>query len=1138
MESRATGCNDSIVRICLKLFAVSWLLLGLVPSLAWAQYVDESKQEDGLHSHRPQRFAITGARIIPSIGAEIAQGAMVIDQGKIIAIGEVAKVAIPQGVPTYDLTGKTIYPGFIDAYHDVAVESEAGKQAYWNSRVRPELDIVDYLTAEMTDDSVRRQQGIVAMMYAPKGAIIDGTGAVASVGGSENPARRIIKEGIGQQAELTVSRGSRGGGYPSSPMGAVALARQAFYDAKWYQEAWKVVNANPSVERPEVNTSLAILGEVVAGDRSLFVETSNELFVLRADRFAREFGVGLVVLGSGREYRRLDEVAATGRAIICPLDFPKAPNVASLSEARSVSLETLMHWDHAPENPGRLAAAGVKLAFTTRGLESPGSFLKQVRTAVERGLSPTDALRALTVGAAEILGVQDQLGTLERGKLASFVVTDGELFDSKSKVTETWVAGVRYESKPEPASKIDAKWNLIVAASGEKSELNLNVEVKSLGGKYSIELVTQEKDDASKETEAAQPDAEKSDFPAESESADSDTTDPGTAKDEGTTDDLVEETEQPSKAGTDNPAKRGSGRGSKSKSPAKFDNIKLDGVVLSGTVQGKSLNEKGVARWSLIIDSVEGDSILGRFVWPDGTATGLTLNRMKAEVETSPETAPSDEAKPAEGEVETEEADAAKPEPEKPKKIEGKSKQASFAVNYPLGAFGQTELPKAEELVLFSNFTVWTSGSDGIIQGGSVLIGNGMIKAVYKAGEEFQIAEGTMVVQGDGRHLSPGIIDCHSHMATDSGVNESSQAITAEVRIGDLVDCNDMTIYRQLAGGTTSANILHGSANPIGGQNQVIKLRWGSGDEAMKFAQAPQGIKFALGENVKRSNGSQAQTRYPGSRMGVEQIIRDAFYSANEYRLQHRQWETQRTGLPPRIDLELKALAEIVEGTRWVHCHSYRQDEILALIRTLDDFGIQIGTFQHILEGYKVADAMKKHGAMASAFADWWAYKIEVADAIPYAGSLMHEQGVIVSFNSDDPELGRRLNHEAAKAVKYGGVEPDEALKFVTLNPARQLRVDQYVGSIEVGKHADVVVWTGSPLSTLSRVDQTWIDGGKYFDRQVEATTRTQMQAARQTLIQKILDTGSEMAAPGEDTDTDPSRFWPRYDEFCNAKGH
>ncbi|GAG10642.1 unnamed protein product, partial [marine sediment metagenome] len=251
----------------------------------------------------------------------------------------------------------------------------------------------------------------------------------------------------------------------------------------------------------------------------------------------------------------------------------------------------------------------------------------------------------------------------------------------------------------------------------------------------------------------------------------------------------------------------------------------------------------------------------------------------------------------------------------------------------------------------------------------------------------------------------------------------------------------------------------------------------------LKFDEAPPGIKFALGENVKQSNwGDKYKTRYPQTRMGVEQIFRDAFRAARDYHRRHEAWKQDRRGLPPRVDLELEAISQILLGQRWIHCHAYRQDEMLALMRVLDDYEVTIGTFQHVLEGYKIADAMVRHGAMGSAFSDWWAYKFEVYDAIPYNGALMHHAGVNVSFNSDSAELARHLNQEAAKAVKYGGVPPQEALKFVTLNPAQQLRIDHWVGSLEPGKHADLAIWSGDPLSNYSRCQQTWVDGAKYFD--------------------------------------------------------
>jgi N-acetylglucosamine-6-phosphate deacetylase len=414
-----------------------------------------------------------------------------------------------------------------------------------------------------------------------------------------------------------------------------------------------------------------------------------------------------------------------------------------------------------------------------------------------------------------------------------------------------------------------------------------------------------------------------------------------------------------------------------------------------------------------------------------------------------------------------------------------------------------------------------------------MLISQGKIVAL---GSSIEIPSDAMIIDATGKHISPGIIDCHSHMATDGGVNEGTQAITAEVRISDFIDCDDIDIYRQLAGGVTTANILHGSANPIGGQNQVIQLRWGELYDAMCFAKAPPGIKFALGENVKRSNMTEdASERYPQSRMGVDQLMRDAFHAAKEYQQQWSRWESHHDTLPPRRDLELEALLQVLRGERWVHCHSYRQDEILALLRTCEEFGIKIATFQHILEGYKVADAMARHGAMGSAFSDWWAYKMEAYDAIPYNGAIMHKSGVVVSFNSDDQELARHLNHEAAKAIRYGQIEPEDALKFVTLNPAKQLRIDGHVGSLEPGKQADLVIWSGPPLSLLSRCEQTWIDGRKYFDIQEDIEMQEATNVTRARLVQKILLSG-QPSKKGTENEKADELLWPREDIYCRAR--
>ncbi|HRJ50625.1 MAG TPA: amidohydrolase, partial [Phycisphaerales bacterium] len=389
-------------------------------------------------------------------------------------------------------------------------------------------------------------------------------------------------------------------------------------------------------------------------------------------------------------------------------------------------------------------------------------------------------------------------------------------------------------------------------------------------------------------------------------------------------------------------------------------------------------------------------------------------------------------------------------------------------------------------------------------------------------GESVLGPDGALVIEAAGKHLTPGLIDCHSHMGISRGVNEGGQAVTAEVRIGDVTNPDAISWYRQLAGGITTVNSLHGSANAIGGQNQVNKNRWGAmRPEDLHFEGAMPGIKFALGENPRQANSSRSTQRYPRSRMGVEALLRDRFTAGREY-LRDR-------GSPGfRRDLELEALGEILEGRRLVHCHSYRQDEILMLCRLAEEFGFKIGTFQHILEGYKVADELARHSGGGSAFSDWWAYKVEVQDAIPQAGPIMHEQGVVVSYNSDSDEMARRMNVEAAKAVKYSvgpdavpGISPADALAFVTINPARQLMIHDRVGSLEVGKDADFVIWSGDPLSVFSKTEETWIDGRRYFSLEMDRASRERIAAERTRLTQKILGglTSSKAgkSSPGEE---------------------
>ena len=419
---------------------------------------------------------------------------------------------------------------------------------------------------------------------------------------------------------------------------------------------------------------------------------------------------------------------------------------------------------------------------------------------------------------------------------------------------------------------------------------------------------------------------------------------------------------------------------------------------------------------------------------------------------------------------------------------------------YPLNDYGNKSLPESRVL-LFKNATVWTNEKEGKQEKTDVLIINGKISRIGKN----IAAEKATIIDATGKHLTPGIIDEHSHIAISGDVNEGTQSITSEVRIGDVVWPEDINIYRQLAGGVTTSHLLHGSANTIGGQTQLIKLRWGKNAEQMKFEGWDGFIKFALGENVKQSNWGDRQTiRFPQTRMGVEQVLYDAFSRAKEYELQNRNYKG--TGAQPRKDLELDALVEILNKKRFITCHSYVQSEINMLMHVGDSMGFIVNTFTHILEGYKVADKMKIHGANASTFADWWAYKFEVYDAIPYNSALMTRAGVNVAVNSDDAEMARRLNQEAAKAMKYGGLSAEEALKLCTLNPAKMLHIDHRVGSIKTGKDADLVLWSDEPMSIYAKPLYTLVDGIIYFDYGKQNEKDKQIAADRAFLMQKMND--------------------------------
>src|SRR5277367_2216411 len=429
-----------------------------------------------------------------------------------------------------------------------------------------------------------------------------------------------------------------------------------------------------------------------------------------------------------------------------------------------------------------------------------------------------------------------------------------------------------------------------------------------------------------------------------------------------------------------------------------------------------------------------------------------------------------------------------------------------LACSFVARATNPPDVPPAPAAIVIQNATIMTV-SHGTIEHGSILIQNGKITEV---GQSVHAPKDAQVIDGEGKFVIPGIVDCHSHIAVDGSVNEGSISVSSIVNIAEVLNPDDINIYRDLAGGVTTANVLHGSANAIGGQTQVIKLRWGQPASKLPFEGALPGIKFALGENPKRSNFSfpgQAK-RYPATRMGVEETIRGAFAEARDYQ---RKWADynkrvaagDKSAVAPRRDLRLEPLVEVLEGKRYVHAHCYREDEILMLLRVAKEFGFKVRTLQHVLEGYKVADEIAAAGTGASTFSDWWAYKVEAYDAIPYNAAIMTRRGVIVSINSDDAEEATHLNQEAAKTIKYGGLSHDEALKLVTLNPAMQLGIDKRVGSIDVGKDADLVIYNHDPLSAYAVVQETLIDGRVYFDRKRDIAGRETREKEKKALMEK-----------------------------------
>ncbi len=910
----------------------------------------------------PGVHALVGGRVVVKPGEVLTNATIIIRDGFIQSVG--AKVTVPDDARVWDMKGLTVYAGFIDPYLTLGPKP-AGKASdkederdltagikffgvprqdsvagpvtgpeYEVAAIKPERRVADKYQPDPKAVQEMRELGLTAANVVPDQGLIRGTSAFVALSDAD-PGRAIIKPDVFQHIAFDFAH-RKDDVYPESLMGVIAAVRQAVFDAQYYILDQKDYAKHPKDRtRPDYNAGLEALRPAVEKKMHVVFDPENALMVDRAARMAHELKLDYYIVSSGQEWRRPELAKDAAVPFIVPVNFPKLPKLPSEDDWQQVTLDELRAWDWAAENPAVLRKEGLEIALTTHGLDDKKDFRKNLRLAIGRGLSESDALAALTTIPAQLCGLEKSLGTVEAGKLANLTVVDGKgYFDEDAKVKSVWIDGSFFRIPAEP----------------EKDKAKSGSDTK-------------------KKT-AAKPEEEKE--KAEKKKAD------------------------------------------KEKKEAKQKDL-----------------EKRVAR----------PPLEGRGVLADPPA------------------------------------------------------------------------------VIIRHATVWTCGPKGVLTNADLLVEHGKIKAV---GEGLKAnVSGVLEIDGAGMHVTPGIIDCHSHAMILGDVNESTLPSSAMVRIGDVVNADTPNIYDELAGGVTEANLLHGSANPIGGQNQVIKLRDGESPEELKDVNAPPGIKFALGENVKQSNwGDKYTTRFPQTRMGVKTFFENRFTAAQEYLKAIAEAKKNGT-LPPRRNLELEALGEILEGKRLIHCHSYRQDEMLMLLRTMQEFGVKIATFQHGLEGYKIADEIAQGGVGVSTFADWWAYKLEVYDAIPYNGSLMHDRGVVVSFNSDSGDLARRLYLEAAKAVHYGNTPEVEALKFVTLNPAIQLHIDKYVGSLEPGKDADFAIWSYPPLDSRTVCQQTWIDGKKYFDIKY-APARTEVLVKERTaLIAKAKRLEKSGSDDGDDAKSD-----------------
>jgi len=950
----------------------------------------------GVSDKRPEIYGFKNARVVVDYQTTLDNTDLLVSEGRILSVGK--NISFPKGTIVFDLTGKSVYPSFVDVYAGnygiktqtpagetnqfpqmISIQQQAERQTepasrvagYWNEGIKASYNVSDEFIPDSRTAGDYRQAGFGAVVTFKADGIARGTSALVSTGDNKSNSVLIKNKAT---ANFSFNRGRSSDLYPASQFGIIALLRQFNYDAQWYKQLPPGYLHDDDIEAYLSNLSIPQVMEV-----------RNKLEIMRADKFGKEFGIGYIIKGAGDEYQALDDIKKTGVKLIIPVNFPDAPDVKDPYDAARVPYTTLKHYELAPSNLSMVASAGITFAITSSDLRQLSTFLPNLRKAVRYGLPEAEALKALTYTPASMIGVTDLVGGIRKNMIANFIITSGNIFSDDCVIYEHWIQGVPYRF--------------------------VDLRLKDMRGTYTLAVDT-----------------------------------------------------------------------------AKYK------MVLLGTFDKPSIK--------ILVDTVE---IRGASFTLDKDMVSINFERQNIRYRLSGYIAKNDmqgggqldNGKPVTWKAtfisKEYEQDSRQKKPSPPPVV----KPGTFV--YPFSPYGWTKLPEQKD-VLFRNATVWTNEKEGILTNADVLVRKGKIAAVGRN----LTATGAEIIDATGMHLTPGIIDEHSHIALDA-TNEMGQAITSEVRCSDVIDPEDITIYRQLAGGVTAAHILHGSANPIGGQSVIIKHRWGRSADELKVENQPGFLKHALGENVKRST-----SRYPNTRMGVEQIIRDAYQRAVDYNREWKEWNmlkpADRVGkLPPRRDLELDALVDVLEGRSFIVCHTYVQSEGTMIMNLAQDFGVRVNTLIHFNEGYKIADQIKEHGAAASVFSDWWDYKYEVYEGTSYNAPLLLGQGILVCLHSDDAEMGRRLNQEAAKVIKYGNISEQEALKLVTLNPAKILHLDDRMGSIKAGKDADLVLWTDNPLSIYARASKTMVDGIIYFDEETDARLREQMTNDRNRIISNIL---------------------------------